>query len=182
MLLHYFCFAGVSPIEMQQILNADLCYMLQIPELSVPFYVGLAPSADNGALLFLRFGFGGPLAFADFGLSLLLLPFLAGGISVVSAGGAGGALIAVDRGPLPPVAGIASLPASFLPVDERWNSPGCPVMGFSSIYSSPYFRVISSVSSRTRLLRNVLLFVDNGDFFDCKEWGRCVASLLAWPS
>jgi len=132
-------------------------------------------------LLFLRLGFGGPLAFADFGLSLLLLPFLAGGMSVFN-DGADGALVAVDRGPLPPVAGTASLPASFLPVDDRWNSPGCPVMGFSSIYSSPYFRVILSVSSRSRLLRNVLLFVDVGDFFDCKDSGRGVASLLAWPS
>lgn len=112
---------------------------------------------------------------------MLLLPFLAGGMSVFN-DGADGALVAVDRGPLPPVAGTVSLPASFLPVDERWNSPGWPVMGFSSIYSSPYFRVILSVSSRSRLLRNVLPFVDVGDFLDCKDSGRGVASLLAWPS
>jgi hypothetical protein len=133
-------------------------------------------------LLFLRFGFGGPLAVADFGLSLLLLPFLEGGMSVFNDGGADGALVAVDRGPLTPVTGTASLPTSFLPVDERWNSPGWPVMGFSSIYSSPYFRVILSVSSRSRLLSNVLLFVYVGDFFDCNDSGRGVASLLAWPS
>lgn len=28
---------------------------------------------------------------------------------------------------------------AFLPVEERWNSPGRPVMGFSLMYSPPYF-------------------------------------------
>jgi hypothetical protein len=145
-------------------------------------HVGLAPPADTKALLFLRFGFGGPPVPGVFGLSLLLLPFLAGGISVFNVGGTGATLVAVDRGPLAPAAGTASLPVSFLPVDERWNSPGWPAMGFSSMYSSPYFRVMFSVSSRSRLLRNVLLFVDVTAFFDCRESGRGVVSLLACPS
>lgn len=82
-------------------------------------HVGLTPPAETSALLFLRLGFGGPLVPGVFGLSLLLLPFLAGGISVFSGGGAGAALVAFDRGPLAPAAGTTSLPASFLPVDER---------------------------------------------------------------
>jgi hypothetical protein len=144
------------------------------------YYVGLVPPPDTDALLFLRFGFGGIPGV--FGLSLLLLPFLAGGMSVFNVGGAGVALAAVDRGPLAPAAGIVSLSFSFLPVDERWNSPGWPVMGFSSMYSSPYFRVMFSVSSRSRLLRYVLLFVNVSGFFDCRDSGRGVVSLLACPS
>ena len=144
-------------------------------------YVEPAPPAETNALLFLRFGFGGPPP-GVFGLSLLLLPFLVGGISVFKAGGASAAFVAVDRGPLAPAAGTASLPASFLPVEERWNSPGWPVIGFSSIYSSPYFRVMSRVCSRSRLLRYVLLFEEVIDFFDCNESGRGVFSLLVCPS
>jgi hypothetical protein len=111
-----------------------------------------------------------------------LLPFLAGGILVFNAGGAGAALVVVDRGPLAPAAVTASFPASFLPVDERWNSPGWPVMGFSSIYSSPYLKDMSRVSSRRRLPRYVLLFVDTACFFDCSESGRGVFSLLVCAS
>jgi len=55
-------------------------------------------------------------------------------------------------------------------------------MGFSSIYSSPYFKEISRVCSRIRLLRYVLLFEDVRDFFDCSESGSGVFSLLVCPS
>jgi hypothetical protein len=146
------------------------------------YHAALLPPPETNALLFLRFGFGGPPVPGVFGLSLLLLPFLAGGISVFNAGGVGVALLANDRGPLAPAAGTASLPASFLPVDERWNSPGWPVIGFSSIYSSPYFKVMSRVCSRSRLLRYVLLFDVVIDFLDCNESGRGVFSLLVCPS
>ena len=173
---------GIS-IEMHQILNAKQL-MLPIPKLMTSSYhhVELAPPADTDALLFLRFGLGNPPAPGVFGLSLLLLPFLAGGILVFNAGGAGAALAAVDRGPLAPAAVTASFPASFLPVDERWKSPGWPVMGFSSIYSSPYLKVMSRVSSRRRLPRYVLLLFDIACFFECSESGRGVFSLLICPS
>ncbi len=101
-------------------------------------------------------------------------------MSVFNGGGAG-AFAAVDKCPLAPAAGTTSLSFSFLPVDERWNSPGWPVIGFSSMYSSPYFRVTLRLSSRSRLLRYVLLFVDVTGFFDCSESGSGVLSLLVCP-
>lgn len=40
--------------------------------------------------------------------------------------------------PMPPCCVVCSLGGAGLrPVDERWNSPGRPVMGFSSMYSPP---------------------------------------------
>lgn len=66
--------------------------------------------------------------------------------------GAGVDLAGVDNGPLV-IVGMLSLSLSFLLVVDRWKSPGCPVIGVSSIYSSPYLSDIWSVSSSRRLLR-----------------------------
>lgn len=38
----------------------------------------------------------------------------------------------------------------FRPVDERWNSPGRPVIGFSSMYSPPYLMCTMNASSAAR--------------------------------
>ncbi len=103
-------------------------------------------------LLFLRFSVPGVL-----GLFRLSLPFLVGVISVFSvsdvglAGGANGPFAA---------GGAKSRSFSFRPVDERWNAPGSPVIGISSIYSSPYRHVMFSVSSRSTLSRYVSVLVD----------------------
>lgn len=116
---------------------------------SLHFEVGLAKPP---CLLFLRFSTPGVL-----GLFLLSLPFLVGVISVFSVSGVD--LVGGANGPLA-TGGARSLSFSFLPVEERWNAPGSPVIGISSIYSSPYLHVMLSVSSRSTLSRNVLLFVD----------------------
>jgi hypothetical protein len=50
------------------------------------------------------------------------------------------------------------------------------------MYSSPYLRVMFKVSSRRRLLRYVLPFVDVGVFFEWSDSGRGVFSLLVCPN
>jgi hypothetical protein len=113
-------------------------------------HVGLMPPALCTLLLFLRLGFGIP---GVLGLLSDLLPFLAGGMSVFK--GVGGALgfpAALGVSALATV-GTISLSFSFLPVVERWKSPGWPVIGFSSMYSSPYLSEIFKDSSRSRTSR-----------------------------
>lgn len=115
--------------------------------ITITNHLGLVPPGPR-ALLFLRLGFGTPPP-GVLGLLSLLLPFLGGGISVTSfaigeAPGLAVATVGVLLGN-----GITGLSLS-LPVVLRWKSPGCPVMGFSSIYSLPYLSVMLRVSSRSR--------------------------------
>lgn len=79
-------------------------------------------------LLFLRLGLG---AVADLGvLSLLsLLSFLSSIFVLIVVG----ALILL-MGP-----SVFAICGGLRPVVVRWNSPGRPVIGFSSMYSPPYF-------------------------------------------
>jgi hypothetical protein len=148
-------------------------------------------------VLFLFFGFGAP---GVLGLLSGLLPFLAGGLSVFklgstgasgcapggASGGAPGlvAVVAVDNFVC---SGTISLSLSFLPKVARWKSPGCPVITFSSIYSSPYLRAILSDSSRSLLSVYVSECTDwfEGwrDFLlETKASGRGVGSLLPCAS
>ncbi|UZP42097.1 hypothetical protein NXS19_009913 [Fusarium pseudograminearum] len=75
-------------------------------------------------LLFLRLGFG---AVADLGV-FSLLSFLSSTLVLIV-----GAVMLLT--------GLSFLTSwgGFRPVVVRWNSPGRPVMGFSSMYSPPYF-------------------------------------------
>jgi hypothetical protein len=101
-----------------------------------------APGVAAGVfpiLLFLLLGFG---AVADLGvfsadasfLSPPTLVLMVGPFIVPSAGGC----VTCGGG------------TGFLPVDARWNSPGRPVMGFSSTYSPPYRICIMKASSAAR--------------------------------
>lgn len=86
-------------------------------------------------LLLRRFAFGAPV----FGLFVVSLAGRARGFSAATfVSNAGRGVSFSDRGaPLAP-RGTDSL--SLRPVDDKWKLPGCPVIGFSSINSSPYFR------------------------------------------
>lgn len=99
-------------------------------------------------LLFLRFGFA---MFGVFGL-LVSFPLLASGLSAILVFRAGNASpLRADE----PALGTARL--SFRPVDDRWNSPGLPVMGFWSMYSPPYRSCmrIPSMTSRISMSESV---------------------------
>jgi hypothetical protein len=138
------------------------------------YYDGLNPPLIF-ALLFLLFGFGIPVAF---GLFSTLLPFLTSvGTSVFKVGRGVG--FGAAEGPLPTI-GTVNLSLSLLPEFERWKFPGWPVIGFSSIYSLPYFIVIFSVSARSWLLNCELVCVVVDDLLVWRESGSGVASLLAW--
>lgn len=75
-------------------------------------------------LLFLRLGLG---AVADLGV-LSLLSFLSSTFVLIV-----GVLILL-MGP-----SVFAICGGLRPVVVRWNSPGRPVIGFSSMYSPPYF-------------------------------------------
>lgn len=77
-------------------------------------------------LLFFRFSFGMPPDFGDFSV---LPSFLLSVFVVV-------ARPFIDPRP-PGVCFSGGGSTGLRPVDVRWNSPGLPVMGFSSRYSPP---------------------------------------------
>jgi hypothetical protein len=140
--------------------------------------MGLIPPTELGALLFFRLGFGSP---GVFGLLSLLLPFLPGPSIVFTSGVSGVEVFSRLCKELWTDGGTEALSRPFRPVVEKWKSPGCPVMGFSSMYSSPYRRDNSNDSARSRELRYVLVLADSGDGFLAvgSESGIGVFSVLA---
>jgi hypothetical protein len=95
-------------------------------------------------LLFRRLGFGAPVlgflvSLAGRARGLVAVDFVSSGGSVVS--------LSDNGAPLPPT-GTESL--SLRPVDDKWKLPGWPVIGFSSINSSPYLSKTAADCSASR--------------------------------